>query len=253
MITSLAHIESLLALSHELGAEQRRLAILGEGNTSAKLSADTFLVKASGSSLGVLGPDGLVECRFAPLLAMLDREEISEQEIEDELLATRVDPAARKPSVEALFHAYLLSLDGIGWVGHTHPVSVNQILCTERATEFAGRRLFPDQIVCCGLASPLIAYTDPGLQLARAIRDGVLLHIRSHGAPPRVILLENHGLIALGATPQAVQAATFMADKSAQIFLGAAALGGPRFLEAAQAERIANRIDEHYRQRALKL
>src|SRR5947209_19427407 len=64
--------EALLALSHELGAEHRELAILGEGNTSAKLSGETFLVKASGSSLGTLGAADLVECRSAPLLAMID-------------------------------------------------------------------------------------------------------------------------------------------------------------------------------------
>jgi rhamnose utilization protein RhaD (predicted bifunctional aldolase and dehydrogenase) len=253
MITRAEHTESLLSLSHELGAEPRKLAILGEGNTSAKLSADTFLVKASGSCLETLSEGNLVECHFAPLLAMLDRAEISEQEIEDALLASRVDPAARKPSVEALFHAWLLTLDGVAWVGHTHPISVNQILCSGRGIDFALRRLFPDQIVCCGLASVHIPYTDPGLQLARAIRGGVLLHIRVHGAPPRVIQLENHGLIALGPSPQAVQAATFMADKSAQIFAGAAALGGPVFLEPVQAARIANRLDEHYRQRALKI
>ena len=45
----------------------------------------------------------------------------------------------------------------------------------------------------------------------------------------------------------------YMADKAARIFIGAAALGGPRFLEPEQVDRIANRIDEHYRQRALKL
>jgi len=45
----------------------------------------------------------------------------------------------------------------------------------------------------------------------------------------------------------------FMTDKSAEIFAGAAALGGPRFLAPGEVDRIANRIDEHYRQRALKL
>jgi len=47
--------------------------------------------------------------------------------------------------------------------------------------------------------------------------------------------------------------AMLMMDKAARIFAGAAAMGGPRFLTAAQVARIAGRIDEHYRQRALKL
>jgi rhamnose utilization protein RhaD (predicted bifunctional aldolase and dehydrogenase) len=253
MITRAEQFAALIALSHDLGAEHRRLAILGEGNTSAKLSRETFLVKASGSSLGTLGESDIVECRSAPLLAMLDRTDLSDQQIEDELFACRVDPDAKKPSVEALFHAFFLSLEGIAWVGHTHPISVNQVLCSGRGADFATRRLFPDEIVCCGLASVFIPYTDPGLKLAQTIRTETLRHCQTYGAPPRVVLLENHGIITLGASQEAVKAAMFMADKAAQIFIGAAALGGPRFLTPAQGDRIANRIDEHYRQRALRL
>jgi ribulose-5-phosphate 4-epimerase/fuculose-1-phosphate aldolase len=65
--------------------------------------------------------------------------------------------------------------------------------------------------------------------------------------------LQNHGLITLGKSPAAVKAAMMMAHKSAEIFVGAAALGGPIFMSDADVDRIANRIDEHYRQRALKL
>ncbi|MBB5349937.1 rhamnose utilization protein RhaD (predicted bifunctional aldolase and dehydrogenase) [Haloferula luteola] len=245
--------EALIELSHDLGAEHRQLAILGEGNTSARLGEETFLVKASGSSLGTLGAGDLVECRFSPLLAMLDSSHLTDQEIEDQLFGSRVDTEARKPSVEALFHAYLLSLPGVNFVAHTHSIAVNQILCSPRATEFAGRRLFPDEIVCCGNASVFIPYTDPGLKLSQVLRDGCTAFTESHGVPPRVILLENHGLITLGATPSAVKAAMFMADKAARIFTGAAMLGGPVFLSPEQVNRIANRIDEHYRQRALNL
>jgi rhamnose utilization protein RhaD (predicted bifunctional aldolase and dehydrogenase) len=253
MSTRADQIGALLALSRDLGAEHRALAILGEGNTSARLSDLTFVVKASGSSLRALGEADLVECRFAPLLAMLDRADLTDQQIEDELFACRVDSNAKKPSVEALFHAFLLSLDGISCVGHTHPIGVNQILCSDRARDFAARRLFPDEIVCCGPASVFVPYTDPGLKLARVIRAETLRYRETFGASPRAILLENHGLITIGASPDAVKAAMFMVDKAAQIFAGAAALGGPRFLTPDQVDRIANRIDEHYRQRALKL
>jgi rhamnose utilization protein RhaD (predicted bifunctional aldolase and dehydrogenase) len=243
----------LLALSHALGLESRALAILGEGNTSLRASDDTFLVKASGSSLGTLTAADVVECRLAPLLALLDRDAPSDQQIEDELFNCRVDAAAKKPSVEALFHAYLLSLPGVGFVGHTHPVSVNGILCSPRARDFAEHRIFPDEVVCCGPASVCVPYADPGLQLSRAIREGVARFMDRFGTHPRVILLESHGIITLGATPQAVQAAMFMADKAALIFLGAAALGGPTFLSPETVDRISNRIDEHYRQRALQI
>src|SRR5438874_2079580 len=97
-------VTALITLSHELGAEHRQLAILGEGNTSARVSDETFIVKASGSSLGTLSERDIVECRFAPLRALVERDTITDQQIEDELFASRVDANAKKPSVEAIFH-----------------------------------------------------------------------------------------------------------------------------------------------------
>jgi rhamnose utilization protein RhaD (predicted bifunctional aldolase and dehydrogenase) len=245
--------QALIALSHELGAEHRGLAILGEGNASAKLSDETFLVKSSGSSLGTLTEADVTECRAAPLLAMLDRDDLSDKEVDDELLASRVDPSDKKPSVEALFHAYLLSLPEINFVGHTHAVHINQILCSPRAREFATKKLFPDDIVCCGPASVFVSYTDPGLRLSQIIRRETTAFMRDFGTPPRVILLENHGIITLGRSPDAVKAAMFMAEKAAKIFVGAASLGGPRFLSAENVSRIGGRPDEHYRRNVLKL
>ena len=244
---------ALLTLSHALGEEPRALAILGEGNTSARVGDETFLVKASGSSLGTLGPDDLVECRFEPLRAMLDGGEIDDARIDETLLASRVDPAAKKPSVEAVFHAELLSLPDVGFVGHTHPVSVNTLLCSPQARAFAEHRIFPDQVVCCGERSVFIPYADPGLRLARAIRAGVAEFRKSLGTLPRVVLLASHGVITLGGTPQSVLAAMLMTDKAARIFTGAVALGGPDYLSDADVHRLANRADEHYRQRALQL
>lgn len=245
--------DRLLALSHDLGREDRALAILGEGNTSARTGTDTFIVKASGSNLASLAPAGVTECRIPPLLALLDGPSVPDAAVDAALFGARVDPAARKPSVEAMFHAWLLTLPGVDFVGHTHPVAVNALLCSPRAADFAARRLFPDEIVCCGPESVLVPYTDPGLTLARAIRDRVLAHRERTGLVPRVVLLENHGLIALGATPAAVLAATLMAVKAAAITLGACAAGGPRYLSTADVARIAGRTDEHYRQKALGL
>jgi len=247
-------IASMLSLSHQLGREDRKLAILGEGNTSARLSDSTFGVKASGSNLATLSLGSVSECRFADLAELLNQTSMSDAAIDEALLDARVDPNARKPSVEAVFHAYLLTLPGVNFVGHTHPITVNQLLCSKFARTFALRRTFPDEIVCCGVESVFVPYTDPGLKLAQAIRVEVIAYIERLSRPPRVILLENHGLIALGATPEAVLAATLMAAKAAEIFVGAAAIGGePRFLTHDEVARIAGRPDEHYRQRALGL
>lgn len=247
-------VRKMLDLSHQLGREERKLAILGEGNTSARISADTFVVKASGSNLGSLTEQGTAVCRFDKLLPLVDRKAMTDEAIDEALFAARIDPNARKPSVEAIFHAYLLTLPGVNFVGHTHPVAVNQLLCSKHARRFAKRRTFPDEIVCCGVESVFVPYTDPGLKLAQAMRAAVVGYIKRLSRPPRVILLENHGFIALGATPEAVLAATLMGVKAAEIFAGAAAIAGrPNFLTPAQVVRIAGRPDEHYRQKALGL
>jgi rhamnose utilization protein RhaD (predicted bifunctional aldolase and dehydrogenase) len=248
-------LASLLKLSHDLGREERGLAMLGEGNTSCRLDADAFLVKASGSSLANLQENQLVACRFSALLPLLKAGVMTDAEVEKALLASRVDSAQPKPSVEAVFHAYLLSLPGIEVVGHTHPVAVNSILCAgdDPSRRFANERRFPDEIVCCGAKSVLVPYVDPGAILAQKIRDETDKFITTENRPPRMILLQNHGLIALGATTGSVLGATLMAEKTARIFLGATACGGPVGLTPQNVARIDSRPDEHYRQKMLKL
>jgi rhamnose utilization protein RhaD (predicted bifunctional aldolase and dehydrogenase) len=246
-----AELDQLIALSRELGREDRKLAILGEGNTSCRVSEQTFLVKASGSSLGTMTADDVTECRFAPLLELMDRGAVSDEEISRTLLASRVSERAKRPSTEAMFHAYLLTLPGVRWVGHTHPIVVNGILCSKRAADFANRRLFPDEIVCCGKQSVLVPYVDPGLPLAQAIRTGVLKHQDNFGGLPRIILLANHGLIAPAPSVAGVLTATQMAVKAAEIFNLAAIHGGPLFLDQSVVDRIESRDDEEYRRQRL--
>jgi rhamnose utilization protein RhaD (predicted bifunctional aldolase and dehydrogenase) len=248
-------LASLLQLSHELGREDRDLALLGEGNTSCRLDAETFLVKASGSSLVQLNESQLVACRFSALLPLLKGGAMTDAEVEKALLDSRVNPAQPKPSVEAVFHAYLLSLPGIEVVGHTHPVAVNSILCAGDgpSRRFANERRFPDEIVFCGVKSVLVPYVDPGTVLAQQIGVETDKFITAENRPPCLILLQNHGLIALGATTGSVLAATLMAEKAARIFIGASNLGGPFGLTPENAARIDSRPDEHYRQKMLKL
>jgi rhamnose utilization protein RhaD (predicted bifunctional aldolase and dehydrogenase) len=246
-------LAALLRLSRELGHPSRPLAILAEGNTSVRLNKDLFLVKASGGNLGTLDVHNVVECRGGGLLALLDKDSPSDEQIEAALLASRVNTRAKKPSVEALFHAYLLTLPGIEFVGHAHGPAANSILCSPRAREFAEKRLFPDEIVCCDVASVFIPYTDPGLQLARAIRKETGKFIARHGRVPRVILLQNHGIITLGRSSEAVLSAMLMAEKAATIWVGAAAAGGPKFLSSVDTARIAGRLDEALRRQILKL
>ena len=174
-------LQSLLDLSHALGGERLRMAILGEGNTSLRLDAETFAVKASGSNLATLQPTDLTTCRFDRLLPLLDATAATDAEIDNSLFAARVSEAAKKPSIEALFHAYLLTLPGVACVGHVHAIAVNQILCSPRARDYAERRACPDEIVMCGIESVFVPYAEPGLGLAQSIRREVQAFVQRTG------------------------------------------------------------------------
>ena len=247
-----SRIAELIELGRQLGQEHRRLAILGEGNISAKLSNERFAVKASGSALATLTERDVTVCETGRVLAILERENPNDEAVETELLAARVDASAKKPSLEAMFHAILLSEPGVQFVAHCHPLNVNRVLCSPRAAEFAEYRLFPDQVVYCGARSVFVPYADPGLPLAREIARRTARFREETGSAPKLIVLENHGTIALGSTMQSVLACTMMAEKAAAIFMGAAALDGPKYLSAREVERIATRKDEAHRRRGLE-
>ena len=167
-------------------------------------------------------------------------------------------PTSRPPCVVGLVPIRVdklteLTLPGVACVGHVHAIAVNQILCSPRARDYAERRACPDEIVMCGIESVFVPYAEPGLGLAQSIRREVQAFVQRTGREPKIILLQNHGIIAVGQSPKAVLGSLLMAEKAAEIFVGAAALGGPVFLTAAQCERIAGRPDEHYRQKMLGL
>ena len=249
-----AILARLHALAHWLGDPGRDLAILGEGNVSAAIgeTTETFWLKASGSSLGTMQADQFVLMDTRRTLALLDQEALPDDEIKKLLMEARVDSSSTlMPSVEAALHAVCLTEGGARFVGHTHPTPFLSLLCSERAEEALAGRLFPDEIVVCGPAPCLVPYTDPGPPLARASREAIHRHAEQWGEPPKVVLLRNHGLFALGKTADEVERVTAMSVKVARALLGTFPLGGPRFLTPEAADRIRTRPDEHFRQRIL--
>lgn len=242
-------LHALVEMTRALGQPQNNYVIIGEGNTSHRIDDERFWIKASGQQMANIGPEGFVAVRAAPILAMLDNPApLSLAEQKQIMLEARVDPAAEaKPSVEVGFHAMLLAECGVNVIGHTHPVAVNRIMCSSRAEQFATHRMFPDEIVLCGPESVFVPYVDPGLPLARAIRERVRAYMQQHETAPKVILMANHGLIALGQTPVEVLNITAMCVKAAEIFAGACAVGEPVFMSQADVMHIYRRPDEAYR------
>jgi rhamnose utilization protein RhaD (predicted bifunctional aldolase and dehydrogenase) len=241
-------LDELVKMSLELARPEYEFVVLGEGNTSAKIDDNTFWVKASGKYLSKSDRETFVKVRLQQALAILDEGELSDEEIKDALFAACVDPANQlKPSVETTFHAFLLSIPDVNFVGHTHPTAVNSILCSKKAKDAYAGRLFPDEIVYCGIEPIFIDYVDPGLELARVIRARCYDYIDRHGVNPKVILIQNHGFIAVGKSAHEVEAVTIMGVKAAKVLAGTYQFGGPRFFSQENVDRIYTRPDEHYR------
>jgi rhamnose utilization protein RhaD (predicted bifunctional aldolase and dehydrogenase) len=246
------NLSQLVALSNNLGRPELDYAIMGEGNTSARVDESSFYVKVSGSELRTATGKSFVRCSMERVLALMDVPDLDDKKTKEGLVGAKVDPAdPGHPSIEALLHALCLRLPGVNFVGHTHPVAVNRITCSVNFEKAFAGRLFPDEIVVCGVAPVLVPYTDPGIPLALKVSSLLQAHLDEYGETPRIIIIQNHGLIALGRTPQQVEDLHRMEVKVARVLLGAYAAGGPRFMTQHDVDRIHTRPDELYRKQRL--
>jgi rhamnose utilization protein RhaD (predicted bifunctional aldolase and dehydrogenase) len=239
--------ERLLWLARELGREERHFSILGEGNVTADLGDGTFLVKASGSELRTLDGSGLTRVKMDPVFSALANPDKKDEEVRAVLENSRVDAKAKLPSVETFLHAICLREGGARWIGHTHTVSVLKVLCSRFGVEPFRRHIFPDAIVVCGRRLVVVPYVDPGIKLAVVLREALRDFMNLHGAAPKVILMANHGPVALGQSEREVLNIMLMLDKWASVLSGVLAIGEPRFLDEELSDRIEHRPDEHYR------
>ncbi len=218
-------LDELVTLSLEVGREDRQLAILGEGNTSADVGDGTFWIKASGTSLSTATPASFSHIRMDAVLAYVERDQMTEEEVGTALADVLVDPSHKRPSTETFMHAVLLNEGGAKWVAHAHPVSANSILCSRLGAEPFQRHLFPDGIVVCGRYPAVVPYVDPGFYLGHAIRNELRRYQDAHGANPKLLLMVNHGITALGQTAQEALNIMRMADKWSKILLASYTLG----------------------------
>ena len=252
------NLSDLISMTRALGEPAMDYVIIGEGNTSMRIDDGSFYVKASGHQMHGIDQNGFIALSLAPVLAMLDdppktlteQKAITESAVlpPNSLVGTE-GGLALSPSIEVSFHALLLQECGRAYIGHTHPTAINQIMCSAYAADFARQRRFPDEVVLCGPQSMLAPYADPGLPLALVMREGLRDYMAAHGEAPKLILLENHGMIALGDSPSEVLNITAMAVKGARVFLGALLTGKATRLPAEEVWHVYRRPDEIYRRR----
>jgi rhamnose utilization protein RhaD (predicted bifunctional aldolase and dehydrogenase) len=239
-------LDELIAMSHHLGEEWREYLIIGEGNTSARIDADTFWVKASGANLRTATADGFVQISRSHAMTLLNGN-ATDSDVKRVLVESRADASATAhPSVETVLHAALYELTDAQFIGHTHPIAVNAIMCSKKSEDII-RHLMPDEIVVCGVASIYVPYTDPGLPLAREVCARVQEFIAKYGEQPRTMYLQNHGLFAMGHSTKQVQNVMAMAVKHARVLATTYAAGGPNFLSDHDISRIHTRPDEEVR------
>ncbi len=246
------NIKELVWLSRELGKSEYNFTILGEGNTSSRYDLKTFFVKSSGSCLADIKKDQFVQVVFKNILTLLDMDDPDIETIAKIYKNSKVNKDdSLRPSVEALFHAVCLSYQGVNFVGHTHPTSINILTCSKNYPEILKGRMYPDEIVVMGKESVFIPYVDPGAVLAKYLKTKIDTYINNHGEFPKSIYMQNHGFIALGTTAKEVLNITLTAHKAAEIRLGAALAGGVSLLKNKDVNQIAARPDEKFRKNKL--
>ena len=245
-------ISDLLQLSHDIGSPEYDYVIQAEGNTSARIDDQSFWIKASGFSLRNSTAGSFVAMRFEPLLQLLDGPALDETQLKAAFNVARVDPSSTlRPSVEVVLHALALTLGGAKYVAHSHPMPWNAILCSANAEQAVSGRLFPDHVVLCGPAPIYVRYTDPGVPLAQEVQRQLKRYLDQYGESPKEILMQNHGLIALGGSVAEVENITAMSVKAARTLLGTYSAGGPNFLSQEDVFHLWRRPDEILRRAKL--
>jgi ribulose-5-phosphate 4-epimerase/fuculose-1-phosphate aldolase len=110
--------------------------------------------------------------------------------------------------------------------------------------------LFPDEAVVLG--EPVwVPYAAPGIALGTAVHAAVRERLDRDATPPRLVLLGNHGIVALGATAAEVEAITSMAVKAARVRAVALGAGTLAPLGIDHARELAERPDEAARRTLL--
>jgi rhamnose utilization protein RhaD (predicted bifunctional aldolase and dehydrogenase) len=170
----------------------------GGGNSSVKNSNTCeMLIKASGIALSeVTEINGYVSVDYQLIRKVLggggfvglnkkQREAVAEKAMSSAKISE-----TGKPSIETFLHALLDT-----YTLHTHPVSVNILTSRENwAKELIA--IWPEAIC--------VPYHTPGIDLALALAAEIKIYVADYGTRPKVIFLQNHGLIVSCADKQEV-------------------------------------------------
>jgi rhamnulose-1-phosphate aldolase/alcohol dehydrogenase len=212
-------VDQLVQVSRWVGAETS-LAVWGGGNTSVKLVEPDLLgrpvrvlrVKGSGSDLKSVTRRDFPGVRLPEVLALLDRDDMGDQEMVDYLARCLQEPASPRPSIETLLHGFLDAEAVI----HTHADAIVGLTNTERGHEVV-QDLFGKDVVW-------VPYRRPGFRLSKEVWSAIRAHPEA-----RAIVLEKHGLSTWARTLKDAYLATIELVTRAEERLRDAARARPAF------------------------
>jgi rhamnose utilization protein RhaD (predicted bifunctional aldolase and dehydrogenase) len=232
----------LVALTRSLGEPQKDLVIVAEGNTSYRLSETEIVVKGSGVKMAEANSDDFVVCEFGALIDLMDDPSTDQATITAALDAGQHGGAHRRGSIETLVHAAVQSLQRTTWVAHTHPTAAVALLSSVHAATAFDQFVYSDEAVVIGSAL-FVPYAQPGIDLGRAVLAALRGYHSQHGNLPSLVLMGNHGIVALSDTAEGAEAISLMATKACRVRLDAIAAGGVVPLPAESTAKFLTRPD----------
>lgn len=204
-------LDELVYRSNLLGAD-RRVCNWGGGNTSSKTiekdfrgrNVEVMWVKGSGSDLATMKAGNFTGLRMDDIRPLFEREEMSDEEMVAYLANCMIDAKHPRASIETLLHAFL----PFKHVDHTHPDAIISLCCADNGKEIA-REIYGSRFVW-------VPYIRPGFTLSKMIAEGVLANPEAD-----LVLMEKHGLVTWGDTPEACYAKTVAIINEAERYIEA--------------------------------
>ena len=191
-------LDLLVYASRLVGAESS-LVIWGGGNTSIKTrerdhrgrEISVLRVKGSGSDLKSVQRKDFPGVRMDDITALLDRTEMSDEEMVSYLAHALQEPGGVRPSIETLLHGFLSAPA----IVHTHADAVVSLTNNDRAHDVL-QAVYGKDVIALG-------YRRPGFRISRDVADAI-----AERPEAKALLLERHGTITWGVTVREAYEAT---------------------------------------------
>ena len=235
---SLTGVDLIVYASRLVGAESS-LVVWGGGNTSVKVTErdhrgreiPVLRVKGSGSDLKSIQRKDFPGVRMDDIRALLEREDMGDEEMVAYLAHALQEPGGVRPSIETLLHGFV----DAHAVVHTHADAIVSLTNNDHAADVLAGVYGKDVIA--------LDYRRPGFQISREVADAIVANPQA-----RALLLSKHGTITWGATVReayeaTVELITRAEDAIAERLRGRRVFGGPRVAVAGPAERRAGALD----------